>query len=77
MKINSFFFYENGLMIRQRGYYIYYEKNPLMQEYMIEKNKEFAPEITETVPDEAVVSFRKIIKNKKTKKELISLGNEE
>ena len=40
-----------------------------MQEYMIEKNKEFAPEITETVPDEAVVSFRKIIKNKKTKKE--------
>ena len=68
-KEEAFFFYENGLMIRQRGYYIYYEKNPLMQEYMIEKNKEFAPEITETVPDEAVVSFRKIIKNKKTKKE--------
>ena len=64
-KEEAFFFYENGLMIRQRGYYIYYEKNPLMQEYMIEKNKEFAPEITETVPDEAVVSFRKIIKNKK------------
>ena len=68
-KEEAFFFYENGLMIRQRGYYIYYEKNPLMQEYMIEKNKDFAPEITESVPDEAVVSFRKIIKNKKTKKE--------
>lgn len=67
-KEEAFFFYENGLMIRQRGYYIYYEKNPLMQEYMIEKNKEFAPELTEKVTDEAVVSFRKIIKNKKTKK---------
>ncbi len=25
-KEEAFFFYENGLMIRQRGYYIYYEK---------------------------------------------------
>ena len=39
-----------------------------MQEYMIEKNKDFAPEFTENVSDEAVVSFRKIIRNKKTKK---------
>ena len=35
---------------------------------MIEKNKDFAPEFTENVSDEAVVSFRKIIRNKKTKK---------
>ena len=34
----------------------------------IEKNKDFAPEFTENVSDEAVVSFRKIIRNKKTKK---------
>lgn len=67
-KEEAFFFYENGLMVRQRGYYIYYEKNPLMQEYMIEKNKAFTPEFTENVADEAVVSFRKIIKNKKTGK---------
>ena len=67
-KEEAFFFFENGLMVRQRGYYIYYEKNPLMQEYMIEKNKDFAPEFTENVSDEAVVSFRKIIRNKKTKK---------
>ena len=31
-KEEAFFFFENGLMVRQRGYYIYYEKNPLMQE---------------------------------------------
>ena len=67
-KEEAFFFFVNGLMVRQRGYYIYYEKNPLMQEYMIEKNKDFAPEFTENVSDEAVVSFRKIIRNKKTKK---------
>ena len=67
-KEEAFFFFENGLMIRQRGYYIYYEKNPLMQEYMIEKNKVITPEITEAAADEAVVSFRRIIKNKKTGK---------
>ncbi len=67
-KEEAFFFYENGLMIRQRGYYIYYEKNPLMQEYMIEKNKDTGPQLAESVPDEAVVSFRRIIENKKTRK---------
>ena len=45
-KEEAFFFYENGLMIRQRGYYIYYEKNPLMQEYKIIKNKK-TPETEE------------------------------
>ena len=67
-KEEAFFFFENGLMIRQRGYYIYYEKNPLMQEYMIEKNKDSSQKITESVSDEAVVSFRKIIENKKSRK---------
>lgn len=64
-KEEAFFFYENGLMIRQRGYYIYYEKNPLMQEYMIEKTKDMGQGASETVGDEAVTTFRKIIKNKK------------
>ena len=39
-----------------------------MQEYMIEKNKGSSQEITESVSDEAVVSFRKIIENKKSRK---------
>ena len=25
--------------MRQSGYYIYYEKNPMMQEYLIERNQ--------------------------------------
>ena len=64
-KEEAFFFYENGLMIRERGYYIYYEKNPLMQEYMIGKTKDMGQGASETVGDEAVTTFRKIIKNKK------------
>lgn len=62
---DAFFRYENNYMVRQSGYYIYYEKNPQMQVYMIEKNQEIKPELTEEVEDEAVKTFRKIIKAKK------------
>ncbi|MDC7291508.1 LysM peptidoglycan-binding domain-containing protein [Blautia schinkii] len=62
---DAFFRYENNYMVRQSGYYIYYEKNPQMQTYMIEKNQEIKPELTEEVEDEAVKTFRKIIKAKK------------
>ena len=65
---DAFFCYENGLMVKQRGYYIYYEKNPEMQEYMIEKKQEFIPQSAEEVEDEAVKTFRQIIKNKNEKK---------
>lgn len=37
-----------------------------MQEYMIEKTKDMGQGASETVGDEAVTTFRKIIKNKKT-----------
>ena len=66
---DAFFCYENGYLTRQRGYYIYYEKNTQMQDYMIEKNKEFSSETTENAEDEAVQSFRKIINKKKEKTE--------
>ena len=35
----AFFHYENGLMAKVKGYYIYYEKNAAMQEYMVQKNQ--------------------------------------
>lgn len=62
---DAFFRYENNYMVRQSGYYIYYEKNPQMQAYMIEKNQDIKPDLTEEVEDEAVKTFRKIIKAKK------------
>lgn len=66
---DAFFRYENGFMASLGGYYIYYEKNPQMQAYMIEKNKEIQPEAAETYEDQAVKSFRKIISSKKEETE--------
>ena len=34
-KEEAFFCYDNGRLLRQSGYYIYYEKNPQMQEFLI------------------------------------------
>ena len=64
----AFFCYENGGLMRQSGYYIYYEKNPLMQTYMIEKNGEDQRVPLEQPSDEAVKNFRRIIQGKKKEK---------
>ena len=67
---DAFFHYENNGMMHLGGYYLYYEKNPGMQTYMIDKNKELQPEVQEHYEDQAVKDFRKIITDKKeTKKE--------
>ena len=60
----AFFRYENNFLVKQSGYYLYYEKNPQMQAYMLEKQAE-GEERQEEVPDEAVKAFRKIIQKKK------------
>lgn len=62
---DAFFRFENGFLIRQPGYYLYYEKNPMMQTYMIEKKQIIQEETVEKVEDEAVKNFRKIINRKK------------
>ena len=44
----AFFRYENNFLVRQSGYYIYYEKNIQMQNYMhdgIAGNKDKLPAI--------------------------------
>ena len=66
---DAFFRYENGLLVRQPGYYLYYEKNPMMQAYMVDKNQAVQEEQPEKVEDEAVKTFRKIIKAKKKEEE--------
>ena len=63
-KEEAFFRYDNNFLIRQNGFYLYYEKNPQMQNYMIEKNPEFYKNQKEEIPDEAVHTFRKIIQKK-------------
>ncbi|MGN0202950.1 MAG: LysM peptidoglycan-binding domain-containing protein [Coprococcus sp.] len=41
---DAFYLYENGQLIRQQGYYIYYERNEAMQNYMIEMRQDGAVE---------------------------------
>ena len=68
----AFFRYDNGKMCRQKGYYLYYERNDAMQEFMIEVNHNAPMEKTDTVSDQAVKNFRKIIshQDKEEKKTL-------
>ena len=62
---DGFFRYENGNLVRQRGYYIYYEKNPQMQAYMIDNNSDVQMENAEETGDDTVKNIRKIINGKK------------
>lgn len=49
----------------QPGYYIYYDKNPAMQNYMVVLNEGKSVEKEAPVKDDAIKRFRKIIKEKK------------
>lgn len=66
-----FYIFQNGHFVRQMGYYIYYEKNEEMQEYMVqgkEKVKEKEEHPLEQVEDHAAKSFRTIIQERKDEK---------
>lgn len=39
----AFYIYRNGELVRQEGYYIYYERNEAMQNYMVEAGHEKTP----------------------------------
>lgn len=62
-KEEAFYFYENGSLSRQEGYYIYYEKNEEMQNYMIENKGK--PSEEEKYDDRVSREIRTIIQNKK------------
>ncbi len=62
----SFFLFEGKHLKDQNGYFIYYEKNEVMQSYMLEHKEERAnPEIVE---DKATKEIRKIFAKKNEKK---------
>lgn len=63
-------------LLRQPGYYIYYEKNTAMQEYMISQKGGKSVEQEQPVKDDAIKRFRKIIREKKhtQKQTLPSMG---
>lgn len=65
---------ENGVLKSQGGYYIYYEKNRAMQEYMVHYFGERTEETKAQVPDKAARQFRRMVQEKETKKVKKSSG---
>lgn len=64
---DSFFLYRNGQFVRQKGHYIYYEKNPEMLNYM-EKEANRHVHIVEQEDDRVVRNIRGIMEEKEKNK---------
>ena len=74
---NVFWAFDGNRFAKQPGYYIFYEKNEWMREFLMEKNEQNFK--GQEKPDVAVANFRKILKEKqeinvKRKKQAVSYG---
>lgn len=63
----AFYTWKQGKLTKKEGYFIYYEKNPQMQEYMISRRQEHFGEHppVEDVDDEAARSYRAMMMERK------------
>ena len=63
----AFYTWKSGRLTRKEGYFIYYEKNPQMQEYMISRREALFGEQKkpEEVSDRAASNYRKMMMEKK------------
>ncbi|MGN0354159.1 MAG: LysM peptidoglycan-binding domain-containing protein [Muricoprocola sp.] len=68
------FMMEEEAPVEQPGYYIYFEKNVPMQNYMVENNKGKAVENESAEKDSAIHLFRKLIKEKQGAEEPVKMG---
>lgn len=76
---SGFFGFDGNSFTKQSGYYIYYEKNDPMHEFMMEKNSKPKNSGTAEKTDIAIENFRKILRekqeqNEKRKKIALSYG---
>jgi len=62
-KEEAFYCFDSGRLIKQEGYYIYYEKNEEMQNYMIEHKQERSAEAA--YDDKVSREIRTVLQNKK------------
>lgn len=66
---DDFYRYDNSKFEKQKGYYIYYEKNPEMRNYMMEEANRFV-HIVEQEDDRVIRNIRGVIReNEERKKE--------
>ena len=61
---DSFWMEEDEVILHLKGYFVYYEKNEEMQNYMLSRHEEQS----EDVSDQAAFNFRKIMKEKQDEK---------
>lgn len=62
-KEEAFLFFENNSLVKQDGYYIYYEKNEEMQNYMVDRKNVHKEE--DNYEDRVTKEIRNVIQNKK------------
>ena len=62
--------YKYGELMQMGGYYIYYEKNPAMQNYMISTRKKIGVTPSEVVEDRAAKNFRSAVKEQMEQREI-------
>ena len=68
-KEEMFYAYKYGELMQIGGHYIYYEKNPSMQNYMISTRKKIGVTPSEMVEDRAAKDFRSAVRTKMEDKE--------
>lgn len=63
----AFYIWKGGKLTRKEGYFIYYEKNPQMQEYMISRREAIYGDtpMVEVVKDQAAQNYRAVMQQKK------------
>ena len=68
---DAFYMYEHGRLVKQKGYYIYYEKNEAMQNYIMKQKGDAPMEQTEIQrkDEEIIRQFRKKNRNLPEQKE--------
>lgn len=67
-KEETLYIYEEGAVHKKEGYYIYYERNQAMREYMIVSRKDTPQEVKpEEVRDEALKNYRELVLNRPKK----------
>lgn len=66
----AFFTWKKGKLTKKEGYFIYYEKNPQMQEYMISRREAKYGDMPplEEVKDQAARNYRAVMQEKKEHK---------
>ena len=64
-----YYAYKYGELMQMGGHYIYYEKNPNMQNYMISTRKKIGVTPREVVEDRAAKDFRSVVRERMEDKE--------